>query len=83
MDVRRRVDRSISPEIAAWRPLVAPGRLIKLIDQNLAVYIFLRFERERARARAIAISILFVAAAYRSGCAYYLCEPVTVGRIRI
>lgn len=39
MDVASRFDRSISLEIAARRLLVAPRRLIKLIDQNLAVYI--------------------------------------------
>lgn len=60
MDGRSRGDRSISLEIAAAGPLVATERLIKLIDQNLIVYVFLRFKR------AIVIPILFVARVYRS-----------------
>jgi len=56
--IRSRSDRSISLEIAVKGPLVATERLIKLIDQNLTVYIFLWFKR--------AIPILFVACVYHS-----------------
>lgn len=74
MDVRSCGDRSISLEIAAKGPLVATERLIKLIDQNLTVYIFLRFKR------AIVIPILFVARVYRSAA---FIAFATVRRIQI
>lgn len=43
MDVRLHGDRSISLEIATKRLLVVTERLIKLIDQNLIVCIYIYF----------------------------------------
>lgn len=75
MDVRSRGDHSISLEIAVKGPHVATERLIKLIDQNLTVYTFLRFKTRDRNSDFICRSCLSF---YN---VYYLCK--TARRIHI
>lgn len=75
MDVHSRGDRSISLEIAAKGPLVATERLIKLIDRNLTVYVFLRLERAIRNAdfiRRVYRSTAFIIFATRSTNSYLI-----------
>lgn len=71
MDVRSRGDRSISREITTKGPLVATERLIKLIDQNLTVYMFLRFKlRDR--------NSDFICRVYRSAAFITFCRRIQI-----